>query len=465
MKRTHVAMAVLAACSVWGLLACSGGGSSSAAPAGKTISGVITGFGSVYVNGIEYDTTGASVRLDDVPGDELQLQPGMLVTLHGSTNADGVTGTADSITYADVVEGVVLAVSLSNGSGTLNVMGQTVQVNELTLFESDVPGITLDAIPLNCIAEISGYTDGGGTIYASRVEIKQAGLLPGDVLEVKGTVAGLDATTFRIGNLIVDYSGAARVPGNLADGLYVEVKGDTAPTDNGDSTHTFAATDVEMEGGGDIGIGGSEGDDLEMQGVVMAIDAPAGTIVVNGQLMDVRADAMREGLTLADLTVGTFIRLEAEFTGTQWLVKEIEVGRSSDVEIKSVIEAVDLIAGTITVMGRDIAISASTLLNDNVSVAPEHYFDITDLQIGDRVEVEVAIGGVGQWDAIKLTREDPGAGVVLEGKVTSETPVQVAGIDVAGLAGLSITPTLGMTLEVSGTWDGSTLTANSATVY
>jgi hypothetical protein len=464
MKRTHVAMAVLAACSVWGLLACSGGGSS-ATPAGMTISGVITGFGSVYVNGIEYDTAGASVYMDDVPGDELQLQPGMLVTLHGSNSADGVTGTADSITYADVVEGVVLAVSLSNGSGTLNVMGQAVQVNELTLFESDVPGITLDTIPLNCIAEISGYTDGGGTIYASRIEIKQAGLLPGDVLEVKGTVAGLNAVTFRIGNLIVDYSGAARVPGNLADGLYVEVKGDAAPTDNGDGTHTFAATDVEMEDDGDIGIGGSEGDDLQMQGVVMAIDVPAGTIGVNGQLMDVRADAMRDGLTLADLTVGTFIRLEAEFTGAQWLVKEIEVGRSSDVEIKSIIEAVDLTAGTITVMGRDIVIGAGTLLNDNVSVAPEHYFDITDLQIGDRVEAEVAIGGAGQWEAIKLTREDPGAGVVLEAKVTSEMPVQVAGIDVAGLAGLGITPALDMTLEISGTWDGSTFTASAATVY
>lgn len=462
MKRLYVATAVLLALGGVGLIACSGSGSSTS---GKTVSGVITGFGSVFVNGVEYDTAGASVSMDGVAGNESGLQPGMTVTLQATPNTDGKTGTASSIMFADVAEGVVLAVNLTQGVGTINVMGQEVQVNTLTVFKSDVAGVTLDTIPLNSIAEVSGYSDGSGTIYATRIEIKKAAMQPGDILEVKGVVSNLGATTFQIGTLVIDYSSAVQLPGNLADGLYVEVRGATAPVNNG-GVYTFAATHVEIEDDGNIGIGASEGDDLQLQGVVMAVDAMASTIVINGQLMQVRGDAMRNGLTLADLTVGTYIQCEAEYTGNQWQVKEIEVGRRSDVEIKSTIEAVDTVAGTITVMGQTISVDSNTLLQDDLSVNPQHNFNIGNLQPGDWVEVDVYLNA-GQWIAAKLMREDPAANVKLEGKVTSVAPVQVAGINVSGLDTLGITPAIGLALQITGTWDSATatLSATAALVH
>ncbi|HEY0634309.1 MAG TPA: DUF5666 domain-containing protein [Gammaproteobacteria bacterium] len=462
MKQRELATAIGIALTTFGLAACSGGDSSSGGgttlPA-STISGTITGFGSVYVNGVEYDTSGASVQLDNTAGSETDLQVGMVVTVQGSTNPDGQTGTASAIAFADVAEGVVLAVNLSNGVGTLNVMGQTVQVTDLTIFDSDVAGITLDTIPLNSIAELSGYSDGSGTVYATRVEIKQAVLQPGDILEVKGVVSNLGATTFQLGSLVVDYSSATQLPGNLADGLYVEVHGDAAPTASGGS-YTFVASDVEQVGDGNLALEGEEGDTLKLQGVVVAVDAVASTIVINGQQMAVRDDAMREGLMLADLAVGTYIKLEAELVNGQWLVKEIEVGRSSDAELKSTIEAVDLAAGTITLLGQTIVIDNSTLLQDELSQNSKHYFDISDLQVGDRVEVDICFDAE-QWLAAKLMREDAGGASVLEGKVTALAPVQVAGITVIGLEALSITPALGMTLEISGEWNGTELSATA----
>ncbi|HRH78729.1 MAG TPA: hypothetical protein PK129_15390, partial [Cellvibrionaceae bacterium] len=67
---TLVASATLAV-----LAACGGGGGSSGTtppPGGGTTAsaisyGTITAFGSVWVNGIEYETTGAEVRIDDSP--------------------------------------------------------------------------------------------------------------------------------------------------------------------------------------------------------------------------------------------------------------------------------------------------------------------------------------------------------------------------------------------------------------
>ncbi|NNG13143.1 MAG: hypothetical protein HKM88_07835, partial [Halobacteria archaeon] len=90
-----------------------GGGSSSLAGGGIggtgiTAFGTITGFGSVFVNGIEFETSGSLFDVDDddtaVEGD---LGIGMVVTVIGDLNDDGGTGTADCIEYDDELEGPI----------------------------------------------------------------------------------------------------------------------------------------------------------------------------------------------------------------------------------------------------------------------------------------------------------------------------------------------------------------------
>src|SRR5258707_631006 len=79
MKRTFttiVAAAVLLLASCGGstqLAGIQGSGSSIA-------SGPITGFGSIFVNGVEYVTSNAQIRIDDQPGAESQLLAGEVVT-------------------------------------------------------------------------------------------------------------------------------------------------------------------------------------------------------------------------------------------------------------------------------------------------------------------------------------------------------------------------------------------------
>src|SRR4026208_824476 len=66
-----ITQAAFLACLSVVLVACGGGGGGTgASPAtGAAVSqGVITAKGSVFVNGVEYSTTGATIRVDDNPG-------------------------------------------------------------------------------------------------------------------------------------------------------------------------------------------------------------------------------------------------------------------------------------------------------------------------------------------------------------------------------------------------------------
>ena len=66
---------------------CGGGGSSSDSETSSTDGasvvsrGIITGFGSVYVNGVRYHTEGTRFTIDDDEGDESGLKVGMIVTV------------------------------------------------------------------------------------------------------------------------------------------------------------------------------------------------------------------------------------------------------------------------------------------------------------------------------------------------------------------------------------------------
>ena len=117
--------------------------------------GSITGFGSIFVNGVEFDTTEATILIDETVSSESDLALGMVVTVKGFFNADGLTGVANLVTFDNTVEGAVQSVNLAGGS--LTVLNQVVFVDSLTVFqgvgglESISPG---DLVELRTIASM-----------------------------------------------------------------------------------------------------------------------------------------------------------------------------------------------------------------------------------------------------------------------------------------------------------------------
>jgi len=238
-KQLKITAIALAITSITGLTACGGGSgdsdstNSSTGTSGSTItSGVVTGFGSIFVDGVEFETDSSSFSLDDGDDgteDQDGLAVGMVVTVTGTVNADGVTGTAEHIEFDDELEGIVNASNVgADGTGTMTIMGQTVVISTTTIFESDVVGITgADLVVAGNVVEVSGFSSGDGTVYATRIEVKLAAH-SGEEIEVKGIITNLTGTTFDLGGLTVDFSTAMfddNIPDStLSEGLYIEVK-------------------------------------------------------------------------------------------------------------------------------------------------------------------------------------------------------------------------------------------------
>ncbi len=387
MKNISLFKKTLLAASIATLTACSGGGSSTPATTTGTTSGVITNFGSVYVNGVKYETDTASVSIDGVSSLEGNLAVGDTVVIQGTVNANGTTGTATSISSVDELEGYVLDISdYTNGVGSINVMGQTVNISLDTVIDTAV-------ISINDIVEVHGYSDGNGTIAATRIETKS----DANDVEIKGIVSALDTATltFMIGNkLTVDYTGANEYPATLADGLYVEVKNVMNAIPTGDITNGFImfASKVEIEEDGDMDIDGDEGDEIKVQGVVS--DITDSSFLFNGSLVtfDSLEDDDFDTSTLVDgmmITVEGYIDANGDF-----IVKEIEEDYGSDNEMKGTVS--DITDTTITVTDTNGAVMTFTVDNNTRmmdeqnldQMTPIRKFSLEKISIDDYVEVE-----------------------------------------------------------------------------
>ena len=251
-KNNNLIKAIFCLTILVGLTFMVGGGGSDDTSGGGSTSGVsqgqIEGFGSVIVNGVEWETDSVEIEFEGSPGfSQSDLQIGMLVKVQGSLDDNGTTGTAAPISFDDNLEGPITSITPSSTGSvkTLLVMGQTVIVEDgVTFFDNNDPTFNFVTMAVGDVVEVSGPTNFDGSIQATFIEKKADDLTDfiktGNELEVKGVVAGLTATTFLVNDLTVDFSNVTPRNGTLANGLSVEVKGtdllgNTLPaTDNDD---------------------------------------------------------------------------------------------------------------------------------------------------------------------------------------------------------------------------------------
>lgn len=418
LKITSVSLAIAA---VIGLTACGGGGggsdstASSPATSGSTItSGVITGFGSVFVDGVEFETDESSFSLDD--GDdgmenEDGLAVGMVVTVTGTVNADGKTGSAEHIEFDDELEGIVNANDVAaDGTGTMTVMGQTVFIKTTTIFESDVAGIdSVDKVAAGNVVEVSGFSSGDGSVYATRIEVKLAAHA-GEEIEVKGLISNLAASTFDIGGLTVDFSSAlfddSLPDGTLSDGQYVEVKSTAGFNLDGE----LIASEIELQRDGDMDMEGDDGDEVELNGIVTAVNSDTAFEIGGRTIIITKATSIEHG-NAGDIKVGVLLEVEGELNAAgELLADEIELAIEDDIEMEGILEAVNDPPGSVTLLGEIILVNASTLLidkQDEDGLLPEHFFGLDDLNSGDYVEIDAYLEpDSGKLIAVKLERDD-----------------------------------------------------------
>ncbi|MBI3609561.1 MAG: hypothetical protein HY204_02530 [Nitrospirae bacterium] len=282
-----------------GVSCAGGGGGSTTAGGGVGGTGVsvgkITAFGSVFVNRVEFNTTGATITVNGDPtATQTDLGIGMVVTVKGTINGNGTTGTASSIDYNNNLEGPIDSINLL--ASFLVVLGQTVAVDSSTVFEN----ATFGSLAKGDIVEISGFVGSDGTIVATRIERTP----PGTHVELTGTISNTPVSnTFQIGSQVVDYSGAVLEnvpPSGLALGMLVEVKGTL------DASGVLIATQIGVVNNA---LGAAEGDLLEIEGLVNQF-TNASDFEVNGQRVQTNSQTLFENGAPANIQANVLLEVE-----------------------------------------------------------------------------------------------------------------------------------------------------------
>ena len=145
------------------LAACGDGGGETVAgidargnPSAAIVSqGTVTGFGSIFVNGVRYDTNAASFQIDGATGTEADLAVGDVVIVFGTLNAGETTGTAETVLFDDVVEGPVTAID--DVANTITVLEQLIRIDADTSFDDNISPASIAGLALNDIVEVSGF--------------------------------------------------------------------------------------------------------------------------------------------------------------------------------------------------------------------------------------------------------------------------------------------------------------------
>ena len=342
-RSTLSTLACLAATTMLAFLAgCGGGGGGGGSPtaagsggsatAGTLAFGTITGFGSVWVNGTEYDTSGASFRIDDSAGSQGDLRVGMVVRIDGSPD----DGSASAVTVDGALKGRVERVLDAN---RMLVMGQTVRIDDQTHFEDGIVPVTGDFV------EVHGLVAGDGVVAAGFVERKATP--PSPPFAVKGLAGNHDAAamTFTVGALRVNYAGATAVsdlPTGSWNGLQVEVKGTAcsgAPV-----CGTLTASKVERSG-----LHAEDSARTEVEGYVTR--STANGFMLGAQAVVVGAATTYEGGVASDVVAGSKLEVEGSLAGGVLSARKVSL--RDNVRLEGDVASIDSATGSITLSGID----------------------------------------------------------------------------------------------------------------
>jgi hypothetical protein len=433
------------ACLIAALAGCGGSGGSDAPIApnppsatNQTTVGQITGFGSIYVNGIEFDTVGASYEVDDaVASDDDALAVGMVVKVEGSVNADGVTGTALKVEYDDDIEGAVEQLGPATDAGTraFLVMGVTVVADEnRTNFESDDPNFGFGTIAEGDVVEVSGDYGTDGSLYATYIEEQDA---DDNEYEAKGVVSAYSSDsdsfvlTLRNGSTLnVRLAQGAQIPSvGIVEGQFVEVEG-TIDDPTADPK-VLTAFEVELEDNDRLD---DEDDEIEVKGK-LKYDTGSGTWFVRDIALEFGGDTEYKPLTLeamlADQSAADlFVEVEGKYADDVevLVVEEIEL-EEDELEFKADVEA-KAENGTLTLSFGEadgtvsVVVNGDTMFRDDDAVESFNYASINP---GDKVEVDARWGDDGAIYASNLHLED-GSDYEIEGPVTAVTDRTLQGL-------------------------------------
>lgn len=348
--------------------------------------GPVSGFGSLIVNGAEYNETSALAFVDERP-DQATPIPVTAIRLGMQIGIEHQNLVISNATVAAEVIGPVTSV-MANG---LTVLGQTVRVHADPAQPTVFDGLTdLADLAVGSTVEVHGQRAANQEILATRIELKPSGF---SVVRVAGTVANLAGRSFTIGGLAINASAASIVPANtgFANGQRVAVWTDVAYVGG-----PLAARVVRI-GGQPI----PENAKVVLDGVIADFQSAA-RFTVAGVIVDATG-AQIVGGPASDLAAGRAVRVRGTY-GPTLRADRVEFLHAQDAQVRLngfVTDFVDA-ASNFKVRGTVVRVSAQTTYVGGVAS-----------NLGDSVHVKlegVLVNGV--VDVSRLEFLPAGAGVL-----------------------------------------------------
>ncbi|MGB1254466.1 MAG: DUF5666 domain-containing protein [Thiolinea sp.] len=369
--------------------------------------GRLTGFGSVYVNGIHFNTDNAQFIRDGASADsQSDFNIGEIIRVEGTVNADRKTGIASKVIYSDVLEGSVTRVADGH---ILKIMEQMVITDQLTVFHGFK---RLADLKIDNIVEVSGYTDANGNIKATSIKLLSEAYESGAILEIEGTVSQLNvaAQTFKINDLTVHYSQAQLIDlthAELRNGIYLAV----TTNQEINASIMIAAELIKLDDALEKGV------IYEIEGLVSYFLA-TGYFEVDGFPVSTNEDTTFENGTAADIDEDSLLIVTGTANAQGIIVAEsvILIDYSTEIYMETTISAVDQASQTIKVLGQTVNVDTHTLLSDDTT-DDFVVLNLTQFAVGTPVYIVVYRDQNDDYSASRLSKITPIDSTYLSGQI------------------------------------------------
>jgi len=340
------------------VVAC-GGGADSGVGTGGTGSpqsfsqGPITGFGSIIVNGVHFDDSGASVMDDD--GNALShsadLRLGTVVDVEGGVVSNGAAAASTIRVHVDLVGPVTAAFDAA--SGRLAVLGQPVRVVSTTALDGFSGGAAAIAAGAR-VAVSSLYDKATGVYVATRIDPATSA----SHFAIRGAPSAIDTTarTFTIGGVVFSYGNVAP-PATFAAGTLLRAVLGTAPDGQGRWVVTaFGQGQAPLPDGRSGGVDGvvssvTDATHFVVNGV--SVDASGARITPTGAAIGVQSRVVVQGTVAGGVLVASAVHVRAAHDNDDDQGGAVDGGDNGNdaIELDGAILALDAAHQTFTMRG------------------------------------------------------------------------------------------------------------------
>ncbi|MEQ9450233.1 MAG: DUF5666 domain-containing protein [Pseudomonadales bacterium] len=383
-----------------GLVGVSGSGIAVGVSGSGVSLGTIQDFGSIVINDERIVTQSADFEIGGSPGSQSELRQGQQVLVIQDTNGEAVfvSYRANIVAPLDVltIRDPILEL------GSAGALGQTIELNAATVYE----GTELSALAVDYTVEISGIVAEDGSITATFVRE----LVGVSEFSLIGQATDVTDSAFRISGRLITYD-ASQLLNFSADGLVeddvIEVKFLSGNVDP--AATSLPAQSVELLDSLVI----QESEDIDAEGLVTSLTS-ANEFSVQHQPVIVTTTTAVSGGVLDNIQVGTRAVVKGNINRSGVLeAGEIFIESDDTVLVEGPLEAIDLTAETLTLLGVTFQVRDLTDFDGFTS--------LDELAISDLIEVAGYVDG-GSIVAADIEREDGDIEAEIRGPISDFDP-------------------------------------------